>query len=911
MNGLCTDRRVTRGLVALIVSTAVIAPPGSVVAQSPTPATYQSLPYRYIGPPGNKVLAVAGVPGDANILYAGSASGGIFKSVDAGVHWQPIFDDQSVASIGALAVARSDANVVWAGTGEAEIRSTISIGDGMYKSTDAGKTWSHMGLHATGRIARVVIHPADPNIVYAAALGHAYGPQAERGVFRTTNGGRTWDRVLFVDENTGGVDIVMDPSNPKTLFAAMWQLTIYPWYSEAGGPSSGMYMSRDGGTTWTHLTGHGLPSAPLGRIALAIAPSNPKRIYALIETVDQGNLWRSDDGGENWALVSRNPAINLRARYFSHVGVLPDNPDEVYFLAARLFLSLDGGPMVRTVEEVYPDQHDIWFDPLNPNRIVVANDRYVNISTTRGRSWFRAQLPIATMYHVTTDRRIPYNVFGNRQDGPGVRGPSNSLINTGQILSDMWELVGMTETGWSIPDPEDDNIVWASDASHIEQFDLRTRNTRVVSPWPPRGGGGGAGGAGRGGLLADRPFRMNWSFPMAMSPHANPRRVYAGSQFVHQTTDRGRTWTIISPDLTMNDKSKQGVFGGLWPDAQDVPSSLFSIAESPLEPGVIWAGSNDGLVHVTRDGGKNWSNVTAGMPGLGPWGTVTSIDPSPHAKGTAYVTVDRHRANDPKPYLFKTENYGQTWKAIAAGIPRSVFSYTRVVREDIKRKGLLYLGTENALYASFDDGATWLPLQNNLPHAPVSWMVVQPDFDDLVVSTYGRGFWILDDVTPLQQLTTAVLSERSHLFDPRPAYLLRTTPVVANRLADEWDPATGTGRNPPYGASINYYLGTTVSTEPLIVVQDDKGATIRTLFGARAAGINRVWWDLRGDSSTAPSAAASGGRAGGGRAGGGGGGRGSVPPLVAAGTYTIRLTVDGKESVAKLTVRNDPNALEP
>jgi photosystem II stability/assembly factor-like uncharacterized protein len=867
----------------------------------PTSDLFRSLPFRFIGPTGNRVVAVAGVPGDPSVIYAGAASGGLFKTSDGGLHWQSLLDDTNVASMGAIAVARSNANVVWAGTGEPFIRGNVSIGNGIYKSTDAGKTWAHMGLDNTGRIARVVIDPKNPDVVFVAALGHCYGPQPERGLFRTTDGGKTWERVLFVDENTGAVDVVMDPSDPKTLFAAMWQFTIYPWYAESGGPGSGIHVSRDGGTTWTRLEGSGLPAPPLGRIGLGIAPSDPKRIYATIETADQGNLWRSDDGGAQWKLVSRDRSINNRARYFSRLGVVSDNPSEVYFLTQRLMRSTDGGTTVTAVPEVYPDQHDIWIDPQNANRQIVANDRYVNISLNRGRSWFRAGLPIAQMYRVAADRQVPYNVFGARQDGPSYRGPSNSLLPTGQIPADLWEYAGWNESGYVIPDRDEEHILWVSDNRHVERYNTRVRSTRDANPWVvqrgtgPAGQRAGAGGGGGRGNRGERQFRTNWTAPLAVSPH-DPDTAYAGSQYVHRTTDDGRTWTIISPDLTVNDASKQEL-PGLGPDGQDVYSVLFAIAESPVTPGLIWAGSNDGQVQLTRDAGKTWTNVTANLQGLPPAGTVSSIEPSRHAEGTAYVSVDRHRANDPNPYIFKTTDFGKTWNLVVAGIPRSVFSYVRVIREDPKRPGLLYAGTENSLYVTFDDGTSWLPFRNNMPPVAISWMVVQEDFNDLVISTYGRGFWIFDDLSPLQQMTPAVLQSKSFLFSPRSAYIFRPgDPLVGNNMAVEFDPSADVGTNPPPGAPINYFVGSGVSGDAQITIADAAGATIRTLKGPAVRGINRVWWDLRSTESVASNR------------GMGFGAPGRDNPYVEPGTYTVKLVVDGQEHVTKITLRKDPNS---
>ncbi len=902
-------RRAARAVPAFAMA-ALAANAGHAQVLSPT--TYQSLPFRYIGPPGNRTNAVAGVAGDPNVIYAGATAGGIFKTTDAGLHWTPIFDDQHVASIGALAVARTDANVVWAGTGDPNIRPNIEIGDGVYKSTDAGKSWTHMGLDLTGRIGRVVIDPHNASNVFVAAMGHSYGPQQERGVYRTRDGGKNWERVLFVDENTGAIDIAIDPTNPKVLFAAMWQLEIRPWYSENNGATSGIFVSRDGGSTWKRLTGHGLPGAPMGRIALAVAPSNPKRVYALIEApASEGNLWRSDDGGENWAVISHDPTLNRRARYFSHVGVVPDNANEAYFMTQSVYFSTDGGATTKMVPELYPDQHDIWFDPTNANRVIIANDRYVSISSNRGRSWMHVNFANAQVNRVAVDRRIPYNVYGSRQDGPAFRGPSNSLMatdggsvgvkenGTGIIPPTDWERWIGSESGWVIPDRADDNIMWVSSGSNVEHIDMRTSTLLGVGPWAGEEGGGGGGGRGS---VADRPFRRNWTIPLAISPH-DPRKLYAGSQYVHMTADGGRSWSVISPDLTTNDKSKQQVPPGLYPETQDVPCTLIAIAESPLEPGVIWTGSNDGLVQVTRDEGRHWTNVTGNIPGLAPWGMIWSVEPSRFTPGVAYLTVDRHRAADNNTYVFRTDDYGKTWRSIGGGIPKSVFAYARVVREDPRRKGMLYLGTENGLYVTVDEGGTWLALQNNLPHSPIAWLTVQEDFDDLVVATWGRGFWIMDDISPLQALTPAVLAERVHLFDPRPAFAFSLRqPKTLDSQAAEYDPPSTSGQNPPYGASITYYLSAAASGPVQVTIVNDKGATIRTFDAPRAAGINRVWWNLRrlGTADATPAVYPNAG-------GGGGGGRGSGNPLVPPGTYTVKLSAEGKAFETKLMVRSDPH----
>ena len=894
------------------------------------PSTYSQLKFRYIGPVGNRISAVAGVPGNPLIIYAGSASGGIFKSVDGGATWDPIFDDQPVSSIGSLALAPSDPNIVWAGTGETWIRSHISVGTGIYKSTDAGKTWRLMGLEKTGRIGRIVIDPRNPNIVYAAALGHSYGPQPERGVFKTTDGGSTWQRVLFVDEKTGCSDIAMDPSNPQVLLAGMWEFEIHTWGQMSGGPGSGIFRSQDGGSTWTRIVGHGLPDQEVGKIGLAFAKSDPKRVYAIIETgtgepwkdkpTAPGYLWRSENGGVDWRAMTASHDVAGRPHYYSRMGIEPDNPDELYFLTASYAKSLDGGQTLRVMRG-YPqtagghvvgapplgDFHDIWIDPSNGDRLLVSNDGGIGISVNRGLTWTRVQFPNAQIYHVTTDNQIPYLVYGNRQDGSSFRGPSNSLIfGYGQFVQDItrdqWSTVGGGESGWTIADPTDPAIVWSSGTGagsiggSIDRYDERTRQYRPVEVWPDNTEGWAAG---------ELKYRFNWTFPVAMSPHDH-RKVYTGSQFVHMTADGGQTWRVISPDLTLNDSPKLGRSGGLTGDniGPEYGGTLMSIAESPKQAGVIWTGSNDGQVNVTRDGGKTWTNVSSAIPNLPAWGTIYTVEPSRHQAGTAYITVDLHQENNRDPFVYKTADFGKTWKSLATTIPKNMLSYAHCIKEDPVRPGMLYLGTENGLYVSFDDGENWQPLQNNLPHVPVYGITVQEQFSDLVLATYGRGFWILDDITALRSLQPQVLSSEAYLLPTRPAYRFRgRTPT----LAQSYDPTVG--QNPVYGADINYYLKSSPSGPVQISVLDDKGQTVRRIPGSKSAGLNRVYWDFRYPPSsdtrlrTSPIYASwmkvsAEGRSTGGR----------LALLAPPGVYTVKLTVGGKEYTQPLKLIKDPRS---
>ena len=865
----------------------------------------QSLNYRFIGPGGNRVSAVIGEPGNPNVYYVGAASGGVWKSTDAGANWKPIFDDEDAQSIGALAIDKSQPHTIWVGTGEPFIRSNVSIGDGIYKSTDGGRSWHHLGLEKTGRIGRIVINPQNPDIVYACAQGNDYGPQQERGVYRTMDGGKTWKKVLFVDEHTGCSGLAIDMNNPNILFAGMWQFVIKTWGQDSGGPGSGVFVSRDGGDTWTHLTQKdGLPKSPLGKIDVAVAPNNSDRVYALIETGGHGSLWRSDNGGHRWHVVNYSRLINERPHYYTRMLINPDDYNTVWFSSNGMYVSHDGG---ETMDRIPwgGDNHDMWADPTNGRRMMIGYDGGVGISVNRGRSWNNIVLPIGQMYHVSVDNKVPYNVYSNMQDDGSVVGPSNIPGGYG-ISSAIWHTTAGCESGFSYPDTVSNKWVWGGCYSgEVALYDQTTGHTRSVTPWPVKS--------------LDSPakvlkYRWNWTQPIAISPHDH-NKIYVGSQYVHMTTDGGQTWKIISPDLTLDDTTRMGSSGGLTPDNLGVEywGTLFAIAESPVKAGVIWAGSNDGLVHITLDGGQHWRNVTKYIPDLPPYGTISNIEPSRFDAGTAYLSVNFHQVNNRDPYIYKTKDYGRHWTKITDGIPHSVFSYVHVVREDPHKRGLLFAGTENGLYVSLNDGEHWYPLQNNLPHAPVSWLTIQPDFHDLVLSTKGRGLYILDDITPLEQLTPDVPNADVHLFHPRQAYRFRKIHEYRGSSQDHsW------GHNPPYGASINYYLKD-ISKRAKITILDDSGRVVRSFSVPVKKGINRVWWDLRYPPTktvelrTIPA---------------------SHPhiweekrfrgkktreiyhwgiaepkegPLVMPGNYTVRLTVNGIKQSATLKVQKDPN----
>ncbi len=907
-------------LPALLASSVSAQRPAAVATSGIDSAWYSALRWRHVGPEGNRVTSVAGVVGDRTTYYAGAASGGLWKTTDGGNRWQPIFDDQPVSSIGSVATAPSDPNVVWVGTGEPFIRSNISVGWGVFRSTDAGKTWTKMGLDNTGRISRIVIHPTNPDIVYLAALGHAYGPQPDRGIYRTTDGGRNWERVLFVNDSTGASDLVMDPNNPRILFAGMWQVQLNTWGRFSGGAGSGIWMSRDGGSTWKRLAGNGLPTTQMGKIGLAMSKANSNRIYGLIEAGDglpavnikettRGRLWRSDDGGTNWQVVSYDQQVAGRTHYYNRMAAMPDNPDEAYFLTASWAKTVDGG---RTITDPpfasVPggDHHDIWIDDTNANRMAVSHDGGVSISENRGASWRRVQLPIAQMYHVSVDTRVPYNLYGNRQDGPSTMGPSNSkmlgFFGDGGIPRGLWSSVGGGESGWAQPDPVDSNLVWSSASGFgsvggiVSRYDMRTKYSTAVEVWPQ----------GTIGHSADEvKYRFVWTFPVHLSPHDH-NKLYVGSQHVHVTTNGGRSWQVISPDLSRNDRSRMIRSGGLTPDNIGVEYSgvVFAINESRIRAGLIYAGTNDGKLHVTRDGGAAWTDITANVPGAPNWGTISNIETSKYDEGTAYLSIDAHQSNNRDPFIYKTTDFGRTWTKIVNGIPRSPLSYVHVVREDPVRRGLLYAGTENGLYISFNDGASWQPLQNNLPHAPVYWIEVQPHFNDLVIATYGRGFWILDDITPLRTLAAEVTAKDAHLFAPRAAY--RFLPVESP-FFDFDDPVIGA--NPVYGASIHYWLKADAKDSVRLTISDASGKVVRKLATMGKAGVNRIHWDLRNEAtaearlravnpyhpetryaSTGQSAP----------------GMGRFSWLVAPGTYTVRLNAAGREETQPVEVRKDP-----
>ena len=804
-------------------------------AQQVAPARLQALRYRPLGPLGGRADAVAGEPGNPLVAYIGAASGGVFKTTDGGRRWFPVFDRQDSLSIGALAVSPSHPNQVWAGTGEPFfIRTATASGDGIYKSTDSGATWTHMGLVNSARIARIVVDPVNPDIVFAAVVGSGFAPSPSRGVYRTTNGGKTWQRVLFVDPHTGASDVAMDPNHPQTVLAGMWQLSIHTWDLDSGGPGSGLYLSHDGGDHWTHLVGHGLFSRPVGKIAVGIAPSDGRRMYTLVQDRHPG-LYRSDDGGATWKLINQNDEIAERPPYYTRFTIDPRDPNRLYFISVSITLSRDGGYTERPLN-VGGDNHDLWIDPTDPGRIMVADDLGASLTLDRGREWQSVSLPIAQIFHAIPDDAVPYSVYANQQDSSSWRIPSRLL---GGGLDARAEVpVGGCESGFAVPDTTNNQIVYAGCyGGGLDRFDLRNLQTRDIRVYPD---------AAYGWPPALVKYRWNWTFPIALSP-LDHNQVYVGSQFLDTSTDGGASWRTISPDLTRNDPSHEDNSGGVSHDnifGFD-GATLWSIAESPRQKGLIWVGSNDGLVHLTRNGGISWTDVTSHIPGLPRWATISSIEPSNASASTAYLTADDHLQGDNDPLVFKTTDYGATWQAIGGGIPHSVFSSVNCVKQDPARPGLLYAATQNAIYFTLDDGQHWNPLQLNLPHAPVSWLAIQPRFGDLVVATFGRGIYVLDDLSPLRQLTPQVLAAPATFFVPRPTYRFRAEGGYTR------NPTLPGLQSLPNGAILNYFLARP-SDAATITILDAADHTLRTLRAPARAGLNRLTWDLREAPAHAP-----------------------------------------------------------
>jgi photosystem II stability/assembly factor-like uncharacterized protein len=858
---------------------------------------FKGMKYRLVGPfRGGRSLTASGVAGDPNTYYFGSTGGGVWKSTDGAMTWAAVFDKQTVASIGSLAVAPSDPNVVYVGTGEACIRGNISQGDGIYKTVDGGKTWKNVGLRDSRAIGKVIVDPQNADVVYVAALGHPFGPNTERGIFRTTDGGKTWDRVLYKDENTGGIDIAFDPHNSHILFASLWEARRTAWSLSSGGPGSGLYRSNDSGSTWKRLEEHGLPKGPYGRIGIAVA-ANSDRVYALIEA-PEGGLYRSDDSGETWQSLNNDRAFWQRAWYYMHIVADPQSTDVVYIANVDFYKSSDGGHTFNKVKVPHGDNHGMWIDPKNTNRMIVSNDGGVTVSLDGGKNWTRQDnQPTAQFYHVIADTRTPYYLYGSQQDLGSVAIASRS--DEGAIERSDWYAVGGGEAGYIAPYLPDPNLVYAGEYEGvITRFDKRNGQVKDIAVQPEISDGGGS---------AQLEHRFQWTAPILISPH-DPNTLYHAGERLFKTTDGGVHWDAISPDLTRNDKTKQQVSGGPI-DKDDSGTeyydTIFAVAESPLVNGLLWVGTDDGLIQITRDGGKNWTNITP--KDLPDWSRISQIDASPHDAGTAYVAVDRHQSDDMHPYIYKTSDYGKTWVKIASGIPENAFA--RAVREDPKKRGLLYAGTETGVYVSFNDGVDWRSLQLNLPTTPVHDLIVKND--DLVLATHGRAFWILDDVSPLRQYSEEIIKRDVHLYTPATATRFQTP-------SDDEDPARQVlvGENPPPGALIYYFLKEKPTGETTIEILDSAGSVVRKYSSNKTeelqepltpeakqpekqikpeAGLNRFVWDLRYTGS----------------------GHvqdyylweykdGSRGPLALPGKYQVRLTVDGKSQTAAFEVTLDP-----
>ncbi len=861
-----------------------------------------AMKWRSIGPfRGGRSLAVAGHEKQTLTYYFGATGGGVWKTTDGGATWFNVSDGYfKSSSVGALEIAASDPNVLYAGTGESCIRGNISVGDGVYRSLDAGRTWTHMGLRDAQTISRIAIDPRNPDLVMVAALGKIFGANKERGIYRTTDGGKTWALVLSRDDKTGGVDVAIDPFNPRNVYAALWEASRTPWSMSSGGPGSGLFRSTDGGQTWKEIsTNPGLPRGVIGKIGIAISPAREGRIWTSVEA-EHGGVFRSDDAGETWQRVNEDRALRQRAWYYSHIVADPLQPDVVYVLNVNWHKSLDGGKTFQTMPTMHGDHHDLWIDPTDPRRMILADDGGAVVSINGGETWTDQDLPTAQFYHVLVDNQFPYNVYGAQQDNSTIQIASRS---TGYgIDATHWRSVAGGESGYIAVHPEKPHITYGgSYQGYLTRFDSRTQQERIITVWPDNVIGQGAVGAR---------YRFQWTFPIMLSPH-DPNVLYATSQFVHRSTDEGQTWEIVSPDLTRNDSTKQRSSGGpITKDNTGVEyyNTIFAFAESPITPGLLWAGSDDGLIHVSRDGGKTWQNVTP--KNLGEGSLISQIEPSPWDAGTAYVAVNRYKRNDPAPYIWITNDHGKSWKNANAGIAADHF--VRVVREDPHRKGLLYAGTERGMYLSFNSGSSWTPFQLNLPQTPIHDIAVHKRDQDLIVATHGRSFWILDDLTPLHEWSDKVVSQTAYLFRPRDAYRMEGFPYDR--------PGLSIGLNPPNGVLVHYFLRQKPTSEVKLEFVNTQGQTMATFSSIKDAkgkelkpseefyekpkekrqkvvpadsGMNRFVWDMRiPDATEVPGGILWFGSLQG--------------PKVIPGEYRVRLTLGQSEWTQSFRIKIDP-----
>ncbi len=870
------------------------SPSPAVPAKPPLEAALDRLEWRSIGPAnmGGRIADVEGVPGDPNTVFVASASGGLWKTVNGGVSWKPIFERQGTLSLGDIALAPNNPDVVWAGTGESNTRNSVSFGDGVYKSTDGGKTWQHMGLRDTERISAIVIHPQNSDIVYVGALGHAFGANEERGVFMTTDGGRTWTRTLYIDKEHGVSDLDIDPTNPNILYAGMWSFERKAWTHRSGSEKGGVYKSIDGGRTWTKLS-NGLPKL-LGRIGVRVAPSNTNVVYAIVES-KEGTLYRSDDRGETFRQVSKESRIVSRGFYYTTVRVDPTNENRVYAVASSLFVSIDGGKTFRSITgRTHIDYHALWIDPRNPKRMWQGQDGGVAVSLDAGESWeYVNNMPLGQFYQIHTDNRLPfYNIMGGLQDNGSWTGPSRTREPAG-IMNDDWRMVSFGDGFYILNSPDDPEIyISESQGGNILRTDFRTREQQEVNPWGRGSGDGPAEG---------EKFRFNWNAPIVQSPH-NGNTIYLAGNVVFKSTDFGKTWEQISPDLTTNDPEKQKDAGGpiaFENSTAEYHTTITALAESPAQQGLIWVGTDDGNLQVTTDAGKNWRNVIRNVPGLGANSGVSHVEPSRANAQLVYVSFERHMLDDFRPYIFKTADGGKSWKNITGNLPAK--AYVQIVREDPKNPKLLYAGTELGLFASYNGGNEWIRLGlKNLPHVAVHDIKIHPRENDLILATHGRSLWIIDDATPIQQMSSELVSRDAHLFPVRPAMRFAAR-FTRYGIGDK----VFTGPNPSYGALITYYLKDKPDDKAAFKVEifDQAGKLVQSLNRpSKEKGLNRMAWNLRFGGAEVRQPPPEEETATGGPPRG---------PQVLPGNYLVRLTLGEKKFEERVEVRLDPNVNTP
>jgi photosystem II stability/assembly factor-like uncharacterized protein len=867
------------------------------------------LTFRNIGPTNQagRVSVIVGVPGDPHTFYVAGANGGVFKTTNGGTTWKAIFDNQNVLSIGEIALAPSNADIIYVGTGEENPRNNASFGDGVYRSSDGGETWTHVGLEDSDRIARIRIDSRNPDVVYACALGHEWGPNEQRGVFKSTDGGRNWQKILYKDTLTGCSDIDVNPANSNEIYAGMYTYLRQAWHLRSGGGETALYKSMDGGATWKKLT-NGIP-AMLDRIGVAVARSSPNIVYMISETLNyDGEVWRSDDAGATWRVVNRDPQLAFRPFYYSDIRVDPHDANRVYALGGQLWLSEDGGRNFRSLpRDVHGDHQALWIDPMNSKRVLSGSDGGFQVSYDAGENFnVLNNIAFTQFYHVNYDMQKPYMLCGGLQDNGTWCGPSNSLLAEG-IRKNDWFTVGGGDGFFAVPDLKEPWRVYNDlQGGVLSVTDVRSGTDRSITPYPNRVGS-------VGDAMENHKHRFNWNSPIALG--ADGTTVYFGGEVVFKSTNHGQSWEIISPDLTTNDKSKQKSSGEpIVTDntAAEFHCTILTIAPSMVDPNVIWVGTDDGNVQVTRDGGKTWTNVVKNITGLAANAWIPTVDASTHDAGTAYVAADHHQDNDYTAYFFKTTDYGRTWTRLTLDMPAMKTGWAHVLREDPKNRAILYAGTELGVWVSFDGGTRWTSLRQNIPPAPIRDIQIHPRENDLIVATHGRGIYILDDITPLQRIGAALTTD-AQLFDVRPATRWTVWDKDGNLGQSVW-----TAPNPPAGAIIDYYLKGDQG-DAVITIGDKSGKIIRTLRNVpRSAGVNRTVWDLRYD----PAAGGGGGRGGRatppggaapaaaegaapeeGRGGGRGGGGG---PFVLPGDYTVTLRAGGREQSKPVTVDVDP-----